>query len=230
MKALKVIHRSAEIHVKLRLARMITDWRTAQIKFMSGATEHFGSLHPIRPENLRESASGTFAENHCACEMFGGACRIVLSPGELGLTIANANRSEHPIVEQILRRSWSWFSAEYELGWSSFESKEHPVAHEADAIDPYLNQFALAEIAAAANTSDGSVEYQPSARVVLLGRERIWVLRRLVEKSEMINNGVFVDTYIEIRSPDVVKGDLFTFLGSMDELADRTVGLHYLEG
>ena len=229
MKPLKVIHRSAELHVKLSLARMITDWRAAQTKFMSGITDHFGNLHLIRPENFRVIESDLFANNQCACEMFGGACRFVLSPGELGLFVANANRNEHPIVGQILKQSWSWSTAEYELGWASFESKEHPEAHEVDAIDAYFNQFSLAAVAAAASISNRSMAYQPSARAVLLDKEGFWVLRRLVEKSELIQNGVFVDTYIEIRSPGVVGGDLFAFLAEMDDLADSAVGLHFLE-
>ena len=130
---------------------------------------------------------------------------------------------------QILKKSWSWFTAEYELGWASFESKEHPEAHEVDAIDAYFDQFSLAGVAAAVSSADRSMEYQPSARAVLSDTQRFWVLRRLVEKSELIDNGVFVDTYIEIRSPNVVGGNLFVFLAEMDGLADSAVGLHFLE-
>lgn len=80
MNTLQVIHRSAELHVKFSLARMIADWRTAQARFISGITEHFGGWHSIRPENFSTNTSALFADNHCACDIYGGACRIVLTP------------------------------------------------------------------------------------------------------------------------------------------------------
>ena len=53
------------------------------------------------------------------------------------------------------------------VGWSTYQSIEHPESHDAAAIDPYFNQFALAGVADAASRSDRGVRYQPAARVTL---------------------------------------------------------------
>lgn len=233
MKILEVRSLSAELHVKLNLVPMIADWRTAQIKFISGIAKHFEGCYSIGPENFRANASASFASNHCTCEIFGGACHIVLSPGEMGLTVVNATRSDHRIVGEILKRSWNWLHAdfgEHAQGWSSFEAKEHLEAPDAAAIDPYLRQFSLAGAAEAANSSDGAVVYLPSARAIFSDKEGVWMLRRLVEKSEVISNGVFISTYIEFRSPEVAGAAPFAFLAELDGLADRAVGLHFLDG
>ena len=157
-------------------------------------------------------------------KFFGGACHIVLSPGEMGLTVVNATRSDHRIVGEILKRSWNWLHAdfgEHAQGWSSFEAKEHLEAPDAAAIDPYLRQFSLAGAAEAANSADGAVVYLPSARAIFSDKEGVWMLRRLVEKSEVISNGVFISTYIEFRSPEVAGAAPFAFLAELDGLADR---------
>ena len=233
MKILEVISLNAELHVKLNLVPMIADWRTAQIKFISGIAKHFEGQYSIRPENFRVDTSASFASNCCTCEILGGACRIVLSPGEMGLTVVNATRSDYPTVGEVLKRSWKWLHAdfgEHAQGWSSFEAKEHLKATDAAAIDPYLRQFSFAGTAEVANSSDGAVLYLPSARATLSDKDGAWMLRRLVETSEMNSNGVFISTYIESRSPKAVGVDPFAFLAKLDGLADRAVGLHFLDG
>ena len=228
MKILEVTPISADLQVKLHLGRLIADWRTAQIKFVSGIAEHFEGWYSIRPENFHANASASFAANNCTCEIFRGACRIILSPGEMGLTFARAARSDYPIIGEVLQRSWRWLRAEFAehaRGWSSFESSEHLEATDAGAIEPYLRQFSLAGAAEAANSSDGAVVYQPSARATLSDKNGEWMLRRLVEKSEVIPNGVFTSTYIQIQSPEVALAEPFEFLAKLESLADRAVGL-----
>lgn len=148
----------------------------------------------------------------------------------MSLTIRNVTPSDHSSVGQILKRTWSWFIAESELGWSTYQSIEHPESHDAAAIDPYFNQFALAGVADAASRSDRGVRYQPAARVTLSDSDGYWVLRRLFQKTEMIPNSVFVDTYVELRHQDVAGTDLFAFLAEMDALADQAVGLEFRDG
>ena len=233
MNILKVTPLGAELQVKVNLGRMIADWRTAQIKFISGIARHFEGWHTIRPESFHANTSASFAGNHCTCEIYEGACRIVLSPGGMGVTFANATRSDYPIVGETLKRSWQWLHAdfgEHAHGWSSFECNEHLKATDGAAIDPYLGQFSLAGAAQAANSSDGAVVYLPSARAILSDKEGAWLLRRLVEKSEMVPDGVFTSTQIEIRSPEAALANPFAFLAELEGLADKAVGLHLLDG
>lgn len=227
---LEVISVNAELHVKLNLVPMIADWSTTHTKFISGLAKHFDGRYLIRPENFRVDTSASFARNCCTCEILGGACRISLSPGEMGLTVVNATRNDYPTVGEILKRTWNWLHSdisEHTHGWSTFESKEHLQSTDADAIDPYLGQFVLAGAAMVANSTDGAVLSFPSARATLSDKNGAWALRRSVERSEMVANGVFVDTYIEIRSPAVALPDPFAFLAEVDTLADRAVGLHF---
>ena len=232
MKSLDVTSHGAELRVKLNLDQMVADWGTAQIKFISGIARHFEGWHSIRPENFHANASASFADNRCTCAIFGGACRIVLSPGEMGLIVARTAREDYPIIGEIIKRSWKWLQAdlgEHAEGWSSFEANEHLEATDTAAIDPYLEQFSLDGAAEAASSSDGAVVYRPSARVTLSDMEGVWLLHRTVEKSEMIFNGVFTSTHIEMRSPEAALADPFALLAELEGLADAAVGLHFMD-
>ncbi len=76
--------------------------------------------------------------------------------------------------------------------------------------------------------SESGVKYLPSTRMVCSDKNGRWMLQRVVEKSILINNCVFVDTMIRIQSPDPADfDDHMDLITRLNRLADRIVSLQH---
>ena len=230
MTVLRVTHHDAVITVSFRLSRFISDWPTAQQKFISGIADGFHDLHPVRPQDFSVIPAFSLEDLQCKCQLFGGACRIVLAPETLRLSFSNVKRGVQSVVFETIQRSSDWlFSALGDHGrdWLSFNTCAHMQALDDGAVDAYLSQF-MPAVANELMKSEHGVKFLPSNRTVFSEEEDGWVLRRVVEKSELIENGVFVDTQVQLQSPELALANFRTqaeILVRLDRLADRSVGL-----
>ena len=231
MKVLRVRHHDAAINVSFKLNRFITDWPSAQSKFISGIADAFHEWLPIGPRNFNVTLAFALEDQRCKCRLFDGACEIVLGPEELQLDFKNVQPGNRPVVLETVRRASEWLVAA--LGdrgrdGVSFQTHGHLEALEAGAADAYLGQFASAEAGELAKSEPG-VKCLPSSRTVLSGEAEGWGLGRVVEKSASIENGVFVDTWVHVKHPDPSApmgfDDQMRLLERAEKLADRVVGL-----
>ncbi|MCY4372390.1 MAG: hypothetical protein OXC31_01375 [Spirochaetaceae bacterium] len=224
MPVLHVHHRDASIQVTIRLTRFIADWPAAQQKFIGGIADRFS----IGPGSFSVTPGLSLDDLRCRCQLFGGACSIVLSPDVLSLNFANVGRRAHPQVIETVRRSLEWLAAA--LGENgrdsiSFTTSAHMEATDSTAVDAYLGQFVRGDVDRIMRSEPGA-KHLPSTRIVCSDENGRWMLLRVVEKSMSLESGVFVDTRVEIRSPDPAAfDDHVALLDRLDGLADRLVGL-----
>ena len=228
MPALRVQHHDASIQVTVKLSRFIVDWPTAQQKFISGIADRFRDWLPIGPGSFSVTPALALDDLRCRCQLFSGACNIVLAPDTLSLSFANVRRRDQPEVVETLRRAPDWLSAElgeHGRDWMSFTTAAHLHAADGAAVDAYFGQFVGNGVEKIMESEPGA-RYLPSTQVVCSDENGGWTLRRVVERSNVIDNGVFADTRIDIRSPDPAGFDNhIDLLARLDRLADRVVGL-----
>ena len=233
MPVLQVRHHDASIQVTVRLSRFIADWPAAQQKFIGGIADRFRDWLPIGPGNFSVTPAFSLDDLRCRCQLFGGACSVVLAPDTLYLSFSNIRRRDQPEVVETVRRSLDWlFVALGENGrdWMSFNKSAHMQAADSAAVDTYLGQFVRIGVDSIMQSEPGAT-YLSSTRMVVSDENGRWILRRVVEKSIAIDNGVFVDTRIDIRSPDPAGfDDHVDLLARLDRLADRVVGLQPEDG
>ncbi len=93
------------------------------------------------------------------------------------------------------------------------------------ALDAYLGQFVRGDVDSIVKSEFGA-RVLPSTRFVCSDDKGLWILQRVVEKSAVIDRGVYVDTRIEIQNadPDSFGGHM-DLLARLDRLADSVVGL-----
>ena len=228
MPVLQVHHHDASIQVTVKLSRFIADWPAAQQKFIGGIADRFRDWLPIGPGSFSVTPAFSLDDLRCRCQLFGGACSVVLAPDTLYLSFSNVRRRDQPEVVETVRRSLDWLSGalgENGRDWMSFNTSAHMQAADSAAVDAYLGQFVRGGVDSIMQSEPGA-RYLPSTHLVCSDENGRWRLRRVVEKSIAIDNGVFVDTRIEIRSPDPAGfDDHVDLLARLDRLADRVVGL-----
>lgn len=228
MKVLRVRHHDARISASFELGRFIADWPSAQSSFISGIADGFRDWLPIGLRNFSVTPALALEDLRCKCRLFGGVCEIVLEPEALRLDFKNVKRENDPIVQETVRRASEWLGGafgDHGLGRLSIQEFAHLEALEAGAADAYLDQFMPME-ADELMRSEPNVKCLPSTRIVLSGEEGDWVLRRVVEKSRLLDNAVLVHTSFYMQSLDPVGfDDQRQLLGRVEKLADRAVGL-----
>ena len=228
MKVLRVRHHDASVHVSFSLIRFITDWPAAQQRFIDGMAEGLHDWHPVSPQNFSVTPAFALEDLRCKCQLFGGLCNVVLAPDTLQLDFSNVQRRSEPVVLETVRRSLEWLTSALDdrgRAGFSFDTKAHLQAMDDGAVDVYLGQF-LPGDADAMGQLDPGVKCRPSTCVGFSDEEKGWVLRRVVEESRLIENGVFVDTSIHIREPAPASfGTQAELLSRLDRLADQFTGL-----
>ena len=228
MKVLRVRHHDATIHVSFELSRFIADWPSAQSSFISGIADGFRDLHSVGPRNFSVTQAFALEDLRCRCQLFNGACSIVLTPDKLQLDFENVKQGIRPVVLKTVRRASEWLAGtlgDHGRDWLSFQTLAHMEALEADAADAYLGQFMPAE-ADELLKSELDVTCLPSNRTVLSSEAEEWRLWRVVEQSLSIDNAVFVDTRVYVLSSDSMGfDDQMRLLDRAEKLADRAVGL-----
>ena len=232
MKVLQVRHHDASVHVTFRLNRFITDWASAQQRFISGITDRFHDWHPLYPRDFSVTPALSLDDLRCKCQLFGGACSIVLAPDSLQLSFADVKQRVHPAVLETIERSEKWLSSAlegHEREWFSFHTSAHLQALDDGAADMYLDQFVQGETAEVV-ALEPNVRLLPSTHVVLSDEGEIWWLRRVVEKSASVENGIFVDTSVQVRSSGPSSfDDQVALIVHLNTLADRAVAIQYEE-
>ena len=233
MPAFQVRQHDSSIQVTVRLSRFIVDWSAAQQKFIGGIADRFRDWHPIGPESFSITPALSLGDLRCTCQLFSGTCSVVLAPDTLSLSFSNVRRRNQPEVVETVRRSLDWLSGalgENGRDWMSFNTSAHMQAADSASVNAYLGQFVRDGFDSIMQSEPGA-RYLPSTHVVFSDENGRWILRRVVEKSIAIDGGVFVETRIDIRSPDPAGfDDHVDLLARLDRLADRVVGLQPEDG
>ena len=232
MTVLRVRHQNASINASLQLSPFFTDWPTAQQRFVDGIADGFRDLYPIRPRDFSVTPALSLGDLRCQCQLFGGACSIVLSPDSLRISFEDVKQHDHPIVWEVIRRSENWLSSAqggHEREWFSCHTLRHVQALDGDVVDAYLNQF-VGVISDRVFNSEPNVKLHPSAHMALSDRDETWKFRRVVERSTSVPNGIFMDTWVQVLASNPASFDnQLELITHLDELADRGIGVQYEE-
>jgi len=116
----------------------------------------------------------------------------------------------------------------YARCYVSLTSNRHVVMVGDGSVDRFLNQFALQKTADMVKT-DSNLEYSPTVKVILSDKGGGWSVHRLVEKSSLLPDGLFVNTLVFIPSFELAEFDeQKNLLDRIFDLSDKAVGLSYV--
>ena len=228
MRILRVTPDTEQIEFRIKLRQFITDWPSAQQKFVAGITRRLYDLSAIQPHDLSMSYANSLGDAACTCRLFGGAANIVLTADTLKFSFRNVTRDAYKVVFEAIRRVWEFLASEFPengVAWFSLHSTHDVAASDDASVDTYLAQFAH-ERAVAVAEQEPAVGYRPSIRVTLKAQDAHWQLHRSVEESTSVANRLFVTTSIFMLESDLEAfGGLEQAVSRFHDMADRAVGL-----
>ena len=228
MKTLPVTPEPEQIELSIKLRYFITDWPSAQRKFVAGVPHRLHELTALQPQDVSMSYANSLRDASCTCRLFGGAGSISLNADTLNLSFANVKRPAYEVVFETIRRGWEFLTSELPengVSWFSLHSSQDVTASDDAAVDTYLGQFAH-EGAVAITKHEPGIRYRPSIRVTFKEHDQHWQLQRSVEESATLGKRLFVTTNIYMPESQLEGfGGLEQAVARLHAMADRAVGL-----
>ncbi len=227
---IQCIHNEEDIEVSLELTKFVADWPSAQSKFIANIINRFDGWLNIRSKDFRTINSDSLGDVQCICQLFAGACTIVFSPDFLRLNLTRITRKDYPTINEVILRSMDWYLTDFSNYGPiqiSYMSNRHVSAASGISTDLYLSQFAHGKIVETLRSQSG-IKYHPSSRLKLTDENNSWILYRLMEKSQLVEDGLFISTQIRLLSvQDMTVENQKELLEKLYELADQSTGIEY---
>ena len=215
-----------DLSVRFNLSAFVTDWEPARRTFIASVADTFREPLNPRPEDFSTALPTELGEAWCKYRLFGGSSTIVLRADSLALNFPNILRSEFGLVGEVLRRSADILLPK--LGCYTEHSYTVTTNHHATAVNgqshEYLAQHASAHIENPA--SESALQYRPGIGFALRSNDGYRVLRRTIEQSEVLENGLFIVDNIFVRMPTLTKfEEELQWMVQVSNLADRAAGI-----
>ena len=229
MKELLVRTDRRDLSITFHMSAFITNWEAARNTFMACIKDQFRDLTNPRPGDLSATSSAGLGEVWCRYRIFDGSSAIVLQSESLALTFPNMLDTDSPIVLEIVRRA-----SEVLLPMlGGYERQSHTTIsnYHAEVLDgvssEYLACHGSRKIKDAADVHS-TIEYRPTIGFTLRGHGELRVLRRTIEQSETLENGLFISDYIFVSMPNLTTFDEeMSWARHTVGLADSAAGIAY---
>ncbi|MCY4468092.1 MAG: hypothetical protein OXC08_05170 [Thiotrichales bacterium] len=220
-----------EVGATFRLSPFITDWEAGRLAFISCIADDFGDLLNPRPHDFSSAVPADLGEAWCKYRVFGGASTAILRPEALQLTFPNAIETDYPIIFEMLRRMLKVLLPRiggYDRQSYTVIDNHHAAIVEGES-EAYLSEFANRKMSDAMRHEVG-VECRPSVGFTLRSTDGNRVLRRSIEQSEILSNGLFITNHIFVSLPELTEfDDERSWIGQINKLANRASGIVYQE-
>ena len=214
------------LSAKFNLSPFVTDWDAARRTFVTCIADAFREPLNPRPEDFSTASPTELGEAWCKYRMFGGASTIVLRADSIAITFSNIVRTDYGLIGEILRRAVETLLPKiggYNEHSYHVSTSQH-VAPVNGRVDGYLSSHAGAKIKSAA--SETEMKFQPCIAFSLKTSDGFRVLRRTIEQSEVLENGLFIADHVFVRRPELTKfDDELQWMVRLSSTADRVAGL-----
>lgn len=218
------------LSARFSLSAFVTDWEVARKAFIACIADTFREPLNPQPEDFSTAFPTELGEAWCKYRIFGGSSTIVLRADSLALNFANIVRADYAIVGEVLRRSadvllpalGSYVEHSYHIS-----TNQHAMVINGNS-QQYLAQHAGANIEIPA--PHFAMEFRPCVGFSLRTGDGRRVLRRTIEQSEVLENGLFIADYVFVRSPELTKfEEELRWMVHINQLAHHAAGIRYQE-
>ena len=197
------------IHVSVEFAAPLLDWNGVATRFFSMIQRELVNVIQIKPLDFVERNGNSPGESEAIYRVFGGPSAITLSAEKLLLSFPNLVPSDFELLVKMMKAVDDGFSrefADYELRSIRCSFDGHADIADGNPVADYLDRYRDRDTYAASIFQNyGSAIYSQGTRFSVRDEEGKWVLFCLAEKSESVQNGLFLNldaTILELGTND----------------------------
>ena len=222
-----VVHADREdVSARFNLSAFVTDWDAARQTFIACIAKAFREPLNPRPEDFSTAFPTELGEAWCKYRVLGGSSTIVLRADSLALNFPNITRADYTLVSEVLCRCVDDLLpalGNYEAHSYFISTNRHAAAVNGQS-EQYLSRHSSAHIKNAAR--DLAMDYSPCIGFSLGSSDGYRVLRRTIERSEVLENGLFITDHLFVRMPELTKFEEEARLARhFSSMANRTAGI-----
>ena len=217
------------VSITFNLSAFITDWDAARTTFVALVADRFREVLSPRPGDFSAASPSEFGEAWCKYRIFGGSSTIVLKADSLALSFANIVNTDYQILVKVMQGTIEHLLPElqrYERHSYMMSTNFH--AHVINGrSDTYLERHGSRYIG---NTvrDESSMEYRPTIGFNVRTKDGYRLLRRTIEQSETLQNGLFISDYIFVSMPTLTGfEEELSWIQRTIEFADRAAEIAY---
>lgn len=230
MKDLPVRLDRDHVSVTFHLIPFIVEWGRARQAFVSCIAREFGDRLAVRPQDFSAASSADLGETWCRYRIFGGSSgTITLRPDSLQFDFSGLPDAGYPLLVDLIEKGMEVLLPEIgDYGRSSYSlaSNCHVAVMEGSAED-HVARLANKDMAST-TASEPPVTYRPVAGFILGSDGENRVLRRTVEQSEILPNGLFIATHLFVAASVVATFEKErSWFDRISKIADRATGIEY---
>ena len=212
------------LSVTFDLSAFITDWEAARKTFVAFVAARFRELLNPRPGDFSAASPSELGEVWCKYRISGGSSTIVLKADSLALSFANIVNTDYQIIVEVVRGTMERLLPALQ----GYERHSYMVSlnyhvHVVDGrSDTYLAHHGSHDIGNTAR-DESTIEYRPTIGFTLRTRDGYRVLRRTIEQSEALQNGLFISDQTFVSMPTLTEfEEELSWIKRTTEFADRT--------
>ena len=215
------------LSVAFDLSAFITDWEAARKTFVESVADRFRELLNPRPGDFSAASPVELDEAWCKYRMFGGSSTIVLKADSLVLSFSSIVNADYQIVVEVVRGTMECLLPAlqgYERH-SYVVSSNYHVHVVSGRSDTYLAHHGSRDIGNTAR-DESTIEYRPTIGFTLRTKDGYRVLRRTIEQSEPLQNGLFISDHTFVSMPTLTGfEEELSWIERTTEFADRAAGI-----
>ena len=219
------------LSITFDLSAFIADWEEARKTFVAWIAERFRELLNPRPGDFTATSPAELGEAWCKYRIFGGSSTIVLRADSLALSFPNIVNADYQIVVEVVRGVMENLLPALE-GYerhSYMVGSNYHVHVVGGRWETYLAHHGSRDIGKAAG-DESTIEYRPTIGFTLRSKDGYRVLRRTIEQSEALPNGLFISDHTFVSMPELTGfAEELDWIERTSELANQASGIAYQE-
>ena len=227
MDAVPIRIRKGDMSFAFGLEPILANWEEAKAGFVSFVSRRLGP--GVDPGDFVASVSADMGKTYCKYRIFDGFGSIMLRADSVEFDFPNAFAIDNDLAWRIIRQAEEALlpALDRKEPRSRFLSVSYH-AESGQSPATYFARFADAQMARAAERCE-AMHYRPSANFMLASEDGSRTLRRTVEQSQIVPDGLFVTTRVFASARASAVPDGIDWIRRVGKIADAAVGIAHVE-
>ena len=192
---------NTSIFVNAAFAPPLFEWQGVAARFFEMVHSALTPSFTVNPRDFSARTGSSLDEVWARYNIFGGSSAVVLSAEKLSIEFPNVLPTEYEIVLRIIGQMDTSFSVKFpDRQYTSIQATvfEHAQIIAGGSPAEYLYKYAIPSVNKLCEDI-GAVQV-PSGQFSIMGNDGTWRASCLVEKSEHVQNGLFLHFDIALLS------------------------------
>jgi hypothetical protein len=217
------------VRVVAQFDKPLLSWNAAQERFLKTVYHNLGQFLRIVPNDLIVTPALSLGDVSVTLKIFSGASSVTMRAQSIVLDFPNVSGDGWGLVDEIISKTKDAFVSEFEevqISSITAQASAHIALAGAAKYHDVMSAFAAPKFSEAVETS-AAASFEPGLRFKLIGADGGWQATITIEKSLLIENGMFILRDLTMSDLERYSGTeaQFALVTGVDASVLRSIGI-----